>query len=854
MIQVNLTLGYTCIYLFYFNLESLNAQCQTVLKRRQALLASLAEVTKQLGATSLKDSERLNQISIAIEALQKRQKYYDSFLYKAQSTTFNHEIFIEESEDLEFADTSHFEIYNAQLVWGLFNRDIVFKFFDELFVLQKKKFSQSRNGIILMRKMAQTVPQTGHVQIVPESPINQNRLSFVLSPTETIDSFFESLLDRKSAPNSPFIRESEPFTASAEPDINNDIRKGFDFRSPVNFRDPETISVPSVVDVSFFNPQICFMAPTHVPAGAILIMASEAKVEFSPIFDRVLVNSQEFGYPQSDPSNLPALEAKMGTRTRISLQKASWYSGSKSNFKSWPRTFLKACYSQELSGLQKLSSETEITMVYDVSNVAYSWTPSSPRIKIFGYGDTIKFNSNGISLSTTSENFRQLLDTIVNLLVYRDPNQEARSEKLETLLIAANLSDRRTFAAKMNELRSRLDTLRCQLLRRWDFELSSKQIQNLLKLYDKTERELALLGEAMRMIQASREKLNQKRSRLSLNVIIDRIQWTLLVSKLNEPSFDLEPACNIALQDISNQWISKEDGSMENNFQIGSASFINQLPVPFYRNVLRPFDVHHGQDGVQLRATVDYGCLIRFFAKSRLPVNGIPVLDHVEVDLSPLQLQLTFDIATQIYKFFLPEKIKKRTLSPKDDEESDEKGSLLSRTLSSRPRSKTEMSELILTDQDGGPFDEVLEMKQRSEQSVFFVYVKVPPSQHLVSYKGSGRSSLLDIDKFILSLPEMEYNNKLWSWPEFFNQLRKDTIVVLLKNAGSLFKDKIKKLGRKNLPERPLSMKLEDQDELYFRNLARKEKIDVLNDETPDEIDQKNFLVFGKSIFKLMKK
>lgn len=827
------------------------------MKRRQALITSLAEASGQLEITPSIDTERINQLSIAIDALKKRQKYYDSFLYKAQSNLFDHEVINEDPDELEFADTSHFEIYNAQLVWGLFNRDIVFKFVDELFVLQKKKFSQNRNGLILMRKMAQTVPQSSLLSMtnIPESPTNRSR-SFLLSPTETIDSFFESLLERKSSPNSPFVHESAPFKASAEPEIDsqdmkrNDIRKGFDFRSPVNFRDSETISVPRVVDVSFFNPQLCFMTPTHSPAGAILVTAREAKVEFSPIFDRGLVKSQESEQLSlNDSSSLPALDAKMGTRTRITLQKASWYSGSRSNYKVWPRAFLQTCYEQDLRSLRRLTADTEITMVYDVSNAAYSWTPSSPRIKIFGHGDTIKFNSNGLSLTTTSEHFRQLLDVIVNLLVYRDPNQEARSERLETLLIAANLSDRRTFAAKMQDFRVRLDTIRCQLLGRRDFELSSAQIQNLFELYDRTERELALVGEAMRLLQASRDELNQRRSRLSLNVLIDQIQWTLLVPKLNEPSFELQPACNISLQDIMNQWISKEDGSMENTFEIGSAYFINQLPDPFYRNVLRSFDVHHGQDGVQLRATVDYGCLLRFYAKSRLPVNGITVLDHVEVDLSPLQLQLTFDIATQLYKFFLPEKINKRSSTTSRGTE-DEKG-ILSRTFSSaRARTKTEVSEMILSDQDNGPIDEVLEMKQRTEQNVFFVYVKVPPSQHLVSYKGTGKSSLLDIDRFILSLPEMEYNNRLWSWPEFFNQLRKDTIVVLLKNAGSLFKDKIKKFGKKNLPE-PES---KTQDEIYFLNLARKEKIDILSDETPDEKDQKNFLVFGKSIFKLMKK
>lgn len=833
-------------------------------------MTSLSEVTKHLSHTPKYDSERVNQFTIAIEALQKRQKYYDTFLYKAQSNALIDNIseLYNSAVDLEFADTSHFEIYNAQLVWSLANRDIVFKFVDELFVLQKKKFSQNRTGLQLMRKMSQvpitsTAVDSDFLKIPADSNVHK---SPILSPKETIDSFFESLLERKSFPNSPSIGDlgggSGPFTAKSEPKGTDqgkqssfDIRKGFDFRSPSQFRDGEFVSVPRIVDISFFNPQLCFMTPSHIPSGAILVTAHEAKVEFSPIFDRILLLQTEREFFNEDSSGTAsALDAKMGTRTKISLQKASVFSGTKAAYKVWPEPFLQQCYAQDLATLQKLTENTEITMVYDVSNVAYSWTPTSPRIKIFGHGDTIKFSSNGLALTTTSENFRSLLDVIVNLLVYRDSNQEIRAEKLETLLIAANLSDRRMFAAKMDEFRSRLDALRCQLTGRREFELKTGEIEALLKSFDSTERELALIGEVMRMIQASREELNQKRSRLTLNVLIERLQWTLLVSKLNEPSFDLQPACKISLQDISNRWISKEDGSMENSFEIGTAHFINQLPVPFYRNVLRPFDVHHGQDGVQLKATVDYGCLLRFFAKSQLPVNGIQVLDHVEVDLSPLQLQLTLDIATQIYKFFLPENLKKRKSNVDLD-------SPLTRTTSMRPRTRTEISDLILTGESTDVlFDEAIEMKQRTEQNVFFVYVKVPPSQHLVSYKGTGKSSLLDIDRFILSLPEMEYNNKLWSWPEFFNQLRKDTIVVLLKNAGSLFKDKIKKLGKKNLPELPENVTAND-DEIYLKKLAKKEKIDVLDEdfEAADEEDQsqrdkKNFLVFGKSIFKLMKK
>lgn len=178
--------------------------------------------------TPQEDHERINQLSISIEALQKRQRYYDNFLYKAQSAVLaDNDIHVAtENSDLEFADTSHFEIYNAQLVWSLANRDIVFKFVDELFVLQKKIFSQNRTGLMLMRKMSQarsssrndSYDLTSAVSDHSNSP--KQRKSSMLSPKETIDSFFESLLERKSCPNSPSIDHFGPFTAAAEPELS----------------------------------------------------------------------------------------------------------------------------------------------------------------------------------------------------------------------------------------------------------------------------------------------------------------------------------------------------------------------------------------------------------------------------------------------------------------------------------------------------------------------------------------------------------------------------------------------------------------------------------------------------------
>jgi hypothetical protein len=52
-----------------------------------------------------------------------------------------------------------------------------------------------------------------------------------------------------------------------------------------------------------------------------------------------------------------------------------------------------------------------------------------------------------------------------------------------------------------------------------------------------------------------------------------------------------------------------------------------------------------------------------------------------------------------------------------------------------------------------------------------------------------------------LRLPSFEYHNELVTWRELLLHVRKDAIKVLLKNAGSLLLEKLKRIGQPSLPE-----------------------------------------------------
>lgn len=57
------------------------------------------------------------------------------------------------------------------------------------------------------------------------------------------------------------------------------------------------------------------------------------------------------------------------------------------------------------------------------------------------------------------------------------------------------------------------------------------------------------------------------------------------------------------------------------------------------------------------------------------------------------------------------------------------------------------------------------------------------------------------MENFLLKLPSFEYHNELLSWRELLLQVRKDALFVLMRNAGSLVVEKMKRIGQSSLRE-----------------------------------------------------
>ncbi|KAJ1966194.1 Protein SABRE [Dimargaris xerosporica] len=291
---------------------------------------------------------------------------------------------------------------------------------------------------------------------------------------------------------------------------------------------------------------------------------------------------------------------------------------------------------------------------------------------------------------------------------------------------------------------------------------------------------------------------------------IDRI----LLNMLANPE---HPLCDCTIDNLSLLARSYSDQSLSYDLDIDQALITNQLPDPYYYELLAPFtDEVHGP--------IDFSRqkMIRLRWSELAPVGGISVVDHFEIDLFPLRVQMTHDIGTRLMRYFFPDKGTSKTQASKkgatDSEQATRAGDRDSThrshhgrgtgSTSSRPqsvhsgnsghsrRTQSSLQKSLRSNGDGPATDDrsVMEMKSRASKNKTFVYIKLPGARHCISYQGQKGKNLEDLRGFVFTLPTFEYHNETWSWLEFVTQVKKDTIRVALSHTGSLMREKFRQI------------------------------------------------------------
>lgn len=466
--------------------------------------------------------------------------------------------------------------------------------------------------------------------------------------------------------------------------------------------------------------------------------------------------------------------------------------------------------------------------------------------------DSFTLTHQDLDITTNSQQYAIVLDIINNLLLHVEPHKKDAFEQQERMRFRFQLSSdedqREPISQLQNEVRKCVAYLKQLEKERYlvyrasiDDSLMSEVEQNYRKSLSSLSSE----------IQSYKEQLNTSSEQLAM--MINCYKETLLgahkaqeqeaasqqgtgaffanVIKRNEICFknaswrvidsnDQLGLADTVLNNFLYSKVVKSDDSVEHTIELGNINVSNLLPNQHYTEVLQPTKL-------QANIPLDRQRALRIYCRELAPVGGIPVKEHLEVNVVPFTIEITLVFFQKMVKFFFPEKDavdKEKTKKRQDASESqmsrlyikrtkDRSGSDISVTpsgggssLSSHTNSllvghtnegsrnledtistmstatiNSNTSSGININQRRG--DDIEKMRERASKNHTFVYVKIPGIPIRVSYKGKKQKNVTDLKNISLTLPTYEYHNATWTWLDLLMAVKNDSKHTVIKQA-----------------------------------------------------------------------
>ncbi|KAK7202610.1 golgi-body localization protein domain-containing protein [Myxozyma melibiosi] len=235
---------------------------------------------------------------------------------------------------------------------------------------------------------------------------------------------------------------------------------------------------------------------------------------------------------------------------------------------------------------------------------------------------------------------------VMDLLIYSEPHSKKSNERLEKILLATDFSDL-SGAAEMVETLQReirqLEEIKTQFLV-YSSELDEQSWSDLRNVIGELRSAQSELFYIMKAITISQRRREEKKSATT-----GTLQWLITGQQIIAHLLieDRTPFVDIALAKGSFRRLENSDGSNYNTIEIDMLQGINLLKGALYPEMLSPyFEGMKDTDKKRKAVRIDWYMLEA--------IGGIPVMDHLEVDLIPLKIQLEYDIGQKLFQYIFP--------------------------------------------------------------------------------------------------------------------------------------------------------------------------------------------------------
>lgn len=291
---------------------------------------------------------------------------------------------------------------------------------------------------------------------------------------------------------------------------------------------------------------------------------------------------------------------------------------------------LRLKYSDQVSGMESGALNAKGGPVDDERRIDHVWV-DFPRVEA----------------SCDSAQYFAMYIIVLDLLLYAEPLEKLRSEKLEKIMLASDFSDLTGAPEMVERLQSRINQL--EDIKTY-FEINSRNLdiegwQGRVSVDEdlaSCEEELFFMMKAITTAQRKYEdRSSQASGILRWYLSASEIVWRLLRDRM-------DPLMDIRLKNAGYERMDNADGSNFNTVEVEMMRGYNLLPEAVYPEMIAPFlDQLRGNDMRPAKVLRVYWHMLEAIA-------GIPVMDHFEVNLFPLKIQLEREIGDKIFEYIFP--------------------------------------------------------------------------------------------------------------------------------------------------------------------------------------------------------
>ncbi|KAK9462819.1 golgi-body localization protein domain-containing protein [Lipomyces oligophaga] len=247
-----------------------------------------------------------------------------------------------------------------------------------------------------------------------------------------------------------------------------------------------------------------------------------------------------------------------------------------------------------------------------------------------------------------SQQYYSLYMIIMDVLIYSEPHSKKSNERLEKILLATDFSDLSGAAEMVENLQREIRQL---LVIRHQFQIYATELdeqswhdlRNVMSELRNATNELLFTMKALtigqRRFEDKREP-SKNRGQLELFIRGHQIIAHLLLD-------DRTPFVDLAIANGTFRRLENTDGSNFNTIEVNMMQGINLLPDALYPELLSPYFAGMKDSDKKKKALRVYWYMLE-------AIGGIPVMDHFEINLIPMKLQLEHDTGQKLFQYIFP--------------------------------------------------------------------------------------------------------------------------------------------------------------------------------------------------------